>query len=125
MRALLACVYITESGERSVAVRRKVDGAWRDVTYRELGQIVQELALGFVGLGVEPGDRVAILCTTRPEWTYVDFALASLGAVVVPIYRRARPPSASGCSATPARARSCARTRARWRKSTMSRGCAT
>src|SRR3712207_8758999 len=33
-----------------------------------------------------PGDRVALLCTTRPEWTYTDFAITSAGGVVVPIY---------------------------------------
>jgi long-chain acyl-CoA synthetase len=40
-----------------VAVRHKVDGAWRDVTYREVGEIVTEIALGLVGLGVEADDR--------------------------------------------------------------------
>ena len=34
----------------------------------------------------QPGDRVALLCTTRVEWTYADFAITSAGAVVVPIY---------------------------------------
>ena len=47
---------------------------------------VDELAFGFLALGVRKGDRVAVLSRTRLEWTLCDFALASLGAVVVPIY---------------------------------------
>ncbi|MFL5875094.1 MAG: AMP-dependent synthetase/ligase [Solirubrobacteraceae bacterium] len=69
-----------------VAVRQKRDGAWQSLTYAEVGQIVREIALGLIGLGIQPGERVSILCTTRPEWTYADFAISSAGAVVVPIY---------------------------------------
>jgi long-chain acyl-CoA synthetase len=72
-------------GDR-VAVRHKQDGAWRDVTYAELGETVQEIALGLIDLGVEPGERVCILVGTRPEWSYVDMAATATGAVVVPIY---------------------------------------
>src|SRR4051794_13304290 len=69
-----------------VAVRHKADGAWREVTYGEVGEIVREIGLGLVDLGIEPGDRVCLLARTRPEWTYCDFAIAASGAVVVPIY---------------------------------------
>ncbi len=76
---------VAEFGDR-VAVRHKQDGAWRDVTYAQLGEIVEEIALGLVDLGVEPGERVCILVSTRPEWSYVDMAITATGAVVVPIY---------------------------------------
>jgi long-chain acyl-CoA synthetase len=69
-----------------VAVRHKVDGDWRDVTYAEVGDIVREIGLGLIDLGIAPGERVSLLCNTRPEWTYCDFAITSAGAVVVPIY---------------------------------------
>jgi long-chain acyl-CoA synthetase len=69
-----------------VAVRHKRDDQWHDVTFAEVGEIVSEIGRGIIDLGVEPGDRVGILCSTRPEWTYVDFAITSAGAVVVPIY---------------------------------------
>jgi long-chain acyl-CoA synthetase len=72
-------------GDR-VAARRKVAGAWEDVTFAQAGAAVREIAVGLVGLGVEPGDRVSILATTRLEWTLCDFAIASAGAVAVPIY---------------------------------------
>jgi long-chain acyl-CoA synthetase len=69
-----------------VAVRHKVDGDWRDVTFAEVGEIVREIGLGLIDLGIAPGERVSLLCNTRPEWTYCDFAITSAGAVVVPIY---------------------------------------
>src|SRR6187455_1629452 len=69
-----------------VMVRHKADGAWRDVSYREVGEIVDAIGRGLIGLGIEPGDRVALLARTRPEWTYADFGIAGAGATVVPIY---------------------------------------
>ena len=68
------------------AVRYKRDEAWHDVTYAELADLVQELGLGLIDVGVQPGERVCILANTRPEWSYVDMAATSVGAVVVPIY---------------------------------------
>jgi long-chain acyl-CoA synthetase len=68
------------------AVRFKRDGAWHDVSFAEVGEIVSEAARGLIDLGLQPGDRVSLLCTTRPEWTYADFAITSAGGVVVPIY---------------------------------------
>jgi long-chain acyl-CoA synthetase len=72
-------------GDR-VAARHKVDGAWQDVTYAQVGEAVREVGLGLIDLGIEPGDRVCILAKTRLEWTLCDFAISSAGAVVVPIY---------------------------------------
>ncbi len=68
------------------AIRHKRDGEWRDITYAELGETVSELGRGLIDLGIQPGDRVAIQCTTRPEWTFADFAITTAGAVAVPIY---------------------------------------
>jgi long-chain acyl-CoA synthetase len=68
------------------AVCVKRDGAWERVTFAEVGEIVSELARGLIDLGIGPGERVCILATTRPEWTYADFAIASIGAVKVTIY---------------------------------------
>ena len=72
-------------GDRPAA-KYKHDGTWHDVSYAEVGAIVSEIARGLIDLGMEPGDRVSLLCTTRPEWTYADFAITSAGGVVVPIY---------------------------------------
>jgi long-chain acyl-CoA synthetase len=61
-------------------------GEWRERTFAEVGEIVFEIGRGLIDLGIEPGQRVALLCNTRPEWTYADFAITTAGAVVVPIY---------------------------------------
>jgi long-chain acyl-CoA synthetase len=74
-----------------VAVRYKRDGAWHDVDYRQLAEIVQEIALGLIALGIEPGERICILANTRPEWSYADMAATSAGLVVVPIYQTNSP----------------------------------
>src|SRR3954452_10988066 len=68
------------------AQRFKRDGEWHSVSYEELGRLVSEIARGLIDLGIQPGDRVSLLCATRPEWTSCDFAISSAGAVVVPIY---------------------------------------
>jgi long-chain acyl-CoA synthetase len=62
------------------------DGDWAEVSWEAAAERVTALANGFLSLGVAKGDRVAILCRTRVEWTLTDYALATIGAVVVPIY---------------------------------------
>ena len=69
-----------------VAVRHKAGDEWHDVTFAQVGEIVSEIGRGLIDLGIQPGDRVSLLCNTRPEWTYADFAISTTGAVVVPIY---------------------------------------
>ncbi len=64
---------------------------WRAVSWQEAGRRVEELAAGFLALGIRLGDPVAILGRTRLEWTLTDYALISIGAVVVPVYQAATP----------------------------------
>jgi long-chain acyl-CoA synthetase len=68
------------------AVKYKRGDDWVDVSYREVGAITSEIARGLIDLGLQPGDRAAVLCTTRPEWTYASFGIARAGGVVIPIY---------------------------------------
>jgi long-chain acyl-CoA synthetase len=75
----------------STAIRYKRDGDWQDVSYNQLAQIVQEIGLGLIDLGIEPGERLCILANTRPEWSYADMGATSAGAVVVPIYQTNSP----------------------------------
>ncbi len=68
------------------AVRHRQNDEWHDTTFAEVATIVDELALGLIGLGLTPGDRVALLANTRPEWTYSSLAVSRAGGIVVPIY---------------------------------------
>jgi len=83
--------YTTASHADRTAVRYKRDGDWHGVTYGELGEIVQEIGLGLIDLGIQPGERFSILANTRPEWSYVDMAATAIGTVVVPIYQTNSP----------------------------------
>jgi long-chain acyl-CoA synthetase len=65
---------------------RKRDGVWQDVTARQFLAEVRAAAKGLIASGVEPGDRVALMSRTRYEWTLLDFAIWSAGAVTVPVY---------------------------------------
>jgi long-chain acyl-CoA synthetase len=73
------------------AVRYKRDGAWHDVSYAQLAEIVREVGLGLIDLGIEAGERVCILANTRPEWSYADLGATTAGTVVVPIYQTNSP----------------------------------
>ncbi|MBN9107739.1 MAG: long-chain fatty acid--CoA ligase [Pseudonocardia sp.] len=70
-----------------VLIRRTdAAGIWRDVTAAEFGAQVRAVARGLVAAGVGAGERVALLSRTRYEWTLLDYAILSAGAVTVPIY---------------------------------------
>ena len=69
-----------------VALRRRADGAWADVTYAAFVAEIVAVARGLVASGIAPGDRVALLSRTRHEWTLFDYAIVAAGAVTVPIY---------------------------------------
>jgi long-chain acyl-CoA synthetase len=69
-----------------IAARHKVGDEWQEMNYADAGKAITELALGLVDLGIEPGDRVCILATTRVEWVLAMYAVSAAGAIVVPIY---------------------------------------
>jgi long-chain acyl-CoA synthetase len=87
-RGGLGDVVFTNADEapNSVSFRRKVDGAWRDVTAAQFSAEVVEVAKGLIASGIGPGDRVGILAANCYEWTLFDFAIWAAGAVSVPIY---------------------------------------
>jgi long-chain acyl-CoA synthetase len=69
-----------------VALRREVDGSWQDVTSTQFAAEVTATAKGLLAAGIQAGDRLAVMSRTRYDWTVVDFAGFTVGAVVVPIY---------------------------------------
>jgi long-chain acyl-CoA synthetase len=73
------------------AQRFKDGEEWRDISYRELGEAVKEVALGLIDLGIEPGDKVAILAHTRPEWTQACFGILTAAGTLVTIYQTNSP----------------------------------
>ncbi|MGN6371931.1 MAG: AMP-dependent synthetase/ligase [Solirubrobacteraceae bacterium] len=75
----------------SVAMRFPLDGDTVSLSYAELGVVSREIARGLMALGIGAGDRVAILCSTRAEWTFADCGALCAGAVVVPVYHTNSP----------------------------------
>ena len=71
---------------RNVAFSRREGSRWVDVTAGEFNDDVRAVAKGLLAAGISPGDRVAIMCKTRYEWTLTDFAVWTAGGVTVPIY---------------------------------------
>jgi long-chain acyl-CoA synthetase len=67
-------------------LKHKVNGQWRDISSEEFRRAVEETSLGLRELGIEKGDRVALLSENRPEWAIADLATLAAAAVVVPIY---------------------------------------
>ncbi len=67
-------------------LRYKSKGSWKALSWTQLKDRVESLAFELQSLGIQKGDRVAILSNTRYEWTLADLAILSLGAVTVPIY---------------------------------------
>jgi long-chain acyl-CoA synthetase len=76
----------------AIALRRAVaEGDPQELRYAELGRAIRQIALGLVALGIAPGERVALLAETRPEWTLCDGGIACAGGVVVPVYHTSSP----------------------------------
>ena len=65
---------------------RRAQGRWQDVTAEEFRAEVEQVARGLIAAGIKVGDRVALMAKTRYEWTLVDFAIWTAGAVTVPVY---------------------------------------
>ena len=76
---------VTRYGDRT-ALRYRADGAWRDVSWRSLGEQARAVANALVECGVGQGDRVGIWSSNRPEWTVADIGCLQACAVSVPIY---------------------------------------
>ncbi|MCY7325257.1 MAG: long-chain fatty acid--CoA ligase [Microbacteriaceae bacterium] len=66
-------------------------GTWSDVTAVEFHRQVVALAKGLVASGVQPGDKIGLMCKTRYEWTLIDFATWFAGALLVPVYETSAP----------------------------------
>ncbi len=64
----------------------KSGGRYRGISYAEVRDTVERFAFGLAALGLKRGERVGIISENRPEWVVCDLAIASLGAIDVPVY---------------------------------------
>ena len=78
---------IERTGTDTVIASKKLGpGRWQDITAGEFHASVVSAAKGLIALGIAKGDAVTLFSSTRLEWGILDFALATVGAVSVPIY---------------------------------------
>src|SRR3972149_1187477 len=81
-------MFFTQAARLSARPRyryRMADG-WCEVTWGECAERGQNIAAGLLALGLAPGEKVALLSATRPEWTEIDVAILAAGGITVPIY---------------------------------------
>ncbi len=78
--------YVQEQHHSMPAYLEEQPDGWRDVSWEEAGRRVDALARGLLARGVRRGDAVAVLSRTRLEWILLDWAIMSIGAVVVGLY---------------------------------------
>src|SRR3954454_15355139 len=75
----------------STAITHKVGDEWVKISYAEFGTAHSEIGRGLIDLGVQPGEKVAILSHSRPEWIYANHATLATGAASVAIYQTNSP----------------------------------
>ena len=80
-----------EIGDRSF-LWRKTGGEWRSTTGNAARETAAALAAGLTSLGVAPGDRIALVSESRPEWMIADLGIMAAGAISVPAYITNRVP---------------------------------
>jgi long-chain acyl-CoA synthetase len=85
-RTLCDIFSIAASSGKPNLLISKVGGVWKPISAADFGFTVRALSLGLNGLGLQPGDRAAILSENRPEWAMADYAVLCAGAWSVPIY---------------------------------------
>jgi long-chain acyl-CoA synthetase len=80
------CLAAALAHGKSDALNYRSEREWHNIAADAFVERVKNCALGLASLGVRPGDRIALLSENRPEWSIVDMAILSLGAINVPIY---------------------------------------
>ena len=84
----LVSLFLTRAGEKGDApfLWAKRDGEWRSTSWNEGARQIAALANSFRRIGLEPGDRIALVSENRPEWLIADIAIMAAGCVTVPTY---------------------------------------
>lgn len=82
---------VEDYGAKEAFGEKQADGSWKWIHFQELKTMVDEARSGLAQLGVEHGDRVAIIADNRIEWAVLAFASFGLGACFVPMYEAQKP----------------------------------
>jgi long-chain acyl-CoA synthetase len=84
----LVSLFLTRAAEKrdKPFLWAKRDGEWRPTSWSEAAQQVASLAQSLKAIGLQPGDRVALVSENRPEWLIADLAIMAAGCVTVPTY---------------------------------------
>ena len=77
---------VEEFGDKDDFLAYKQDGKWLKYSARQYKEIAEYMSIGFLQLGLKPGDKVATITNNRPEWNFVDMGLMQVGMVHVPVY---------------------------------------
>ena len=78
--------YLEKYPTQEVALAAKKQGQWRKYSIQEYVELTNLLSYGMLKSGIEPGDKVGIVSSNRPEWNMLDFAIMQIGAISIPIY---------------------------------------
>src|SRR5512143_3752951 len=76
-------------GDKKVALREKEFGIWQSITWQGYLDRVKAFSLGLVALGMQRGDKVAIIGDNRPEWVIAELAAQAAGGASVGLYQDA------------------------------------
>jgi len=77
---------IAARGPRPALVRRCREDGFRDWSATDVIEAARHGAAGLLAIGLAAGDRLAIVCESRPEWLLVDLAAQTIGVITVPVY---------------------------------------
>ncbi|PLX94137.1 MAG: long-chain fatty acid--CoA ligase [Desulfuromonas sp.] len=75
-----------EHFDNRIAMRRKQDGRYQDISWNRLGNQIRAFGSGLIDLGLQPGEQVAIMSPNCPEWAYADLGTMAAGGRTVPVY---------------------------------------
>src|SRR3954462_15888829 len=84
----LVALFLTRAGEKGDKpfLWAKREREWRSISWAEAARQVAALAAGLKRIGLQPGDRVALVSENRPEWLIADLGIMAAGCVTVPTY---------------------------------------
>lgn len=71
---------------RPDAIAGKKNGAWQTYSTQEVARLADTVSRALLKLGIQKGDRIALVSPNRPEWNFIDLGAIQIGAIVVPMY---------------------------------------